>query len=137
MPYRVESVPPHLVDQLWRHVADGLEHACRKTGGDIDAHYLWTQCRSGQATLMVIARDKKIIGASVWRIERWSSGQVCRCLCLYGKDMRGWLAEHVKKVKELAKLGHADRLVTEGRRGFERLFPQAKILRQTYEVRLP
>jgi hypothetical protein len=133
--YRVEFVGPQLVDQIWQHVSDGLQHACLKTGGDIDSHYLWTECRSGRATLMVIA-DDKIIGASVWRIDRWADGNVCRCLCLYGENMRGWLAQHVEKVKELAKLGHADRLVTEGRPGFERIFPQAKVLRKLYEVRL-
>ncbi len=136
MTYKVENVGPHLVDQIWKHVSDGIENACLKTGGSIDAHYIWTECRSGRAFLMVIVKDKTIIGASAWRIERWTTGQVCRCLVLYGKDMRGWLAQHVQKVKELAKLGHADRLVTDGRIGFQRTFPQAKILSQTYEVRL-
>lgn len=132
----VEFVAPHIIDTIWHLVTDGIENACQKTGGDIDSHYLWTECRSGKATLMIILKDQEIIGASVWRIERWSTGMKCRNLVLYGKNMKEWVDEHYEKTLELANLGHAESLVAEGRPGLARIFPEAKVLRQLYEVRL-
>jgi len=132
---KVEVVPSRFIDTAWPEITAGIEAACRRSGGDIDSHYLWTECRSGRATLFLIVAED-IIGASVWRIERWSTGQVCRCLVLYGKHMIEWKNLHYEKASELARLGHAERLVTEGRTGFAKMFPAAKVLRQTYEMRL-
>lgn len=126
----------HQVDGIWAQVADGLEHACRKTGGDLTADYLWSECRSGAAFLVVISREQELLGASIWRFEKWSSGKKLRCLALYGKHLCDWLQQHIEFTKAMASAGGATSLVTEGRRGFQRVFPKAKVLRQLYEVAL-
>lgn len=130
----------HQVDGLWSQIAEGLEHACRKTGGDITAHYLWTECRAGRAFLVVATAPTKlgheIIAASVWRFEQWSSGRKLRCLSLYGRDMKSWLADHRKLTLEMAKTGGATALVTEGRPGWARVFREAKTLRVLLEEQL-
>jgi hypothetical protein len=122
----------HQVDGLWSQIADGLEHACRKTGGDLTAHYLWTECRSGRAFLVVVSAET-IIAASVWRFEQWTTGRKLRCLALYGVGMKDWLRPHRKLIEDLAKVGGATSLVTEGRKGFQRIFPAARVLRLLYE----
>ena len=117
-------------------VAHGLEHACLKTGGDITSDYLWCECRAGHAYLFVVADGEQIIGASVWRFERWVSGRKYRCLCHYGTSMRDWADDMRDLVERAAKAGGATSLVMEGRRGWGRRYPEARMLRYTFEVDL-
>ena len=135
-PYRVELAGAHQVDQIWKLVTDGLEHACRKTGGDMTADYLWSECRSGKAFLVIVTDAEKIAGASVWRFEAWTSGRKLRCLALYGRRAAEWLAPHELIIRDIAKAGGATALVTEGRAGWQRLYPKARVVRQLYEVEL-
>jgi len=130
---RIEVAGVQQVDGLWGLVADGMERACRKTGGDLTSDYLWTECRSGRAFLVVVVRDTDIIAASVWRFEKWTTGRKLRCLALYGRHMRDWLGAHRKMIEQMARVGGATALVTEGRAGFQRVFPEARVLRQLYE----
>lgn len=135
-PISVKLCGTYQVDGVWGAVSEGLERACRKTGGDINAHYLWSECRSGRAFLAVIMDGDQIKGASVWRFEDWSSGKKLRCLALYGVDLQSWLPEHMEFLSELAKAGGTTTLVSEGREGFAKLFPKARKLRTLYEVEL-
>lgn len=128
------SVPE--IDRVWGHVSDGLERACQRTGGSLTAHYLWSECRSGAAFLVVITGDDGLLGASVWRFEDWSSGRKLKCLALYGRRMRDWLEQHRTFSEQMARAGGATALVTEGRLGWQRVFPKARLLSQSYEVSL-
>ena len=128
------SVPD--IDRVWRLVADGLETACQETGGDLTAAYLWAECRSGAAFLVIIEGGGSIAGASVWRFEKWTSGTKLRCLAIYGHDMREWLDAHRRLTLRMAKTGNANGIVAGGRKGWERLFSDAKVIKQIYEVRL-
>ena len=121
----------HQVDGLWPRVAEGLERACLATGGDMTAEYLWSECRSGRAFLVIIG---DCIGASVWRFEKWATGRKLRCLAVYGADMPSWLDDHRAMIEQMAKVGGATAIVAEGRTGWARLFPEAVVLRQLYEV---
>ncbi len=126
----------HLVDTVWGMVTYGLEHACLKTGGDIGSDYLWSECRSGAAYLFVVTDGEQVIGAGVWRFEKWASGRKYRCLCAYGERMAEWADDMRELVERAAKAGGATSLVMEGRRGWGRRYPEARLLRNTYEVDL-
>lgn len=128
----IASVPE--VDRIWPSIANGLEDACRATGGDLTADYLWSECRAGHAFLVIASRRDEMLAASVWRFEKWTSGRKLCCLALYGHDMRAWLVPHRDMILEMAKAGQATAIVTTGRKGWERLFPNATVLRQTYEA---
>lgn len=135
--YRATVVNVTEIDRIWPSVAYGLEHACRKTGGDLTADYLWSQCRSGAAFLVVVVkRDidaEELVGASVWRFEKWTTGKKLRCLALYGRGFNDWWPQHYKLLGEMLKAGQTTQVVWEGRKGFERLFKRARVLRQLYE----
>jgi hypothetical protein len=133
---RVSLVSVPIVDTCWPMVTYGLEHACRKTGGDITSDYLWRECRAGEAYLFVVADGEQIIGASVWRFERWTSGRKYRCLCHYGERMADWADDMRTLVESAAKAGGATSLVMEGRVGWGRRYPETRLLRNTYEVDL-
>lgn len=131
---KVEYLPIYMVDTVWPLVARGIEDACRKTGGDLTNHYLWSECRAGRAFLAVVKEDDNILGASVWRFEDWTEmGRVIRCLALYGSRFMEWKDEHRRVTRELAMVGRAVSFITEGRAGFERLYPGARVIRQLYE----
>lgn len=107
-----------------------------KTGGDCTASDLWAQCRAGTAFLLVVHEDDEIIAASVWRTENWATGTKLRCLALYGRDMERWLSDKRKAVKSLMHQCGARSVVTEGRAGWAKLFPEARQLRVLYEAKL-
>lgn len=138
--YRVEVFKAGDVDHMWPNFTDGIEETCVAGGGDITSEYLWSECRAGRAFLIGVWRqdgeDGEWVAGSVWRFEKWTTGMKLRCLVMYGRLMGEWLPLHRRVITNLAAMGHATALVTEGRKGFERIFPEAQVLRQIYEVQL-
>lgn len=131
--YWVKLVSPHEIDAVWEFVGEGIEGACRRTGGDLTASWLWTECRSGRAYLIAVADSEKIIGASVWQFQNWTSGVRFKCIAGYGVNLKGWMGQLRELVTRMAKAGGAKALVVEGRIGWRRVFRNARIVRQIYE----
>lgn len=107
-----------------------------KTGGDLTTGDLWVACRSGSAFLIVAHEGDEIRGASIWRPETWQSGKKMRCIGLYGSRMIDWIEDMHELVKRLAADCGATSLISEGRLGWQKTFPKAKVLRALYEETL-
>lgn len=133
---RVTLVPVHLVDSTWRCVSEGFGRASRRFGGDLTVGELWQLCRSGNAFLFVVHDDKEIIAATAWRPELWGSGPKFRCLALYGSGVRDWKDDLRAQVTRVARDCGATSLLSEGRLGWQKIYPDAKILRATYEAQI-
>ena len=103
-----------------------------KTGGDIETGDLWVQCRNGSAFLLIAHDGDEIRGASIWRPDTWQSGRVLRCLALYGHGMTDWIEDMHATAKRIAADCGATSLVAEGRPGWQKKFPKAKVLRMLY-----
>ena len=129
----VTLVPLHLVDGVWRHVSDGFGRASKRSGGDLTVGELWQMCRTGTAFLFVVHDDKSVVAATAWRPELWGSGPKFRCMALYGKGMADWMPELHEKVKQTAIQCGATSLMSDGRAGWQKVFPNAKVLRMVYE----
>jgi len=129
----VSLVPVHHIDQFWPHIRDGFQRALMKTGGDIETGDLWVQCRNGSAFLLIAHDGDRIAGASIWTRQTWQTGRVLRCLALFGTQMDGWIYEMKALAERLAKDNGCTSLVSEGRLGWAKIFPKAKVLRQLYE----
>jgi hypothetical protein len=125
----ITLLPTQQIDQFWLHFRDGFDKALRKTGGDMAVGDLWVEARSGRGFVFVAYDGERIAGASVWRFETWTSGQIFRCLALYGRGMKGWIYDMRTAVKLAA--GDAE-LAAEGRRGWPAPFPNVKIIRVLY-----
>lgn len=108
------------VDALWPLIADGMQRGCDRTGGASSSGDLWQIARSGNGFLIVIFDGKKIICSSVWRFENWPGGNVFRCLCLTGSDMKTWIRPLFEFATQRMMEGGARRLVAEGRNGWGR-----------------
>lgn len=130
---RIDLLGVHQIDGHWSLVTEGFQKACLDT--DLTSHYLWVECRAGRAFLAIVSRDEKVIGAAVFRFEDWPSGCRLRCVILYGRDLAEWVAQLRTFTEELARVGGAVAIVAAGRMGFERVFPEATVTRQSYEMR--
>lgn len=129
----VTLVPQHMVDNIWPNVKDGFQRASDRFGGDLSVGELWQMCRGGQAFLFVVHDHQKIVAATAWRPELWGSGPKFRCLALYGVGMADWMPDLHEKVKQTATQCGATALLSEGRVGWAKVFPKAKVLRAVYE----
>lgn len=128
------------VDGIWPLISDRIQQGCDKTGNATSSADLWQLCRSGNAFLILVGDGASIKAASVWRFETWPSGLVFKCLSLSGDDMPTWIRPFSQFIISQAKIGGSDRLIAEGRKGWERvikrMFQQSRVLWQTYEVKI-
>lgn len=129
----VTLVPQHLVDAVWPSVAAGFEKASQRGGGDLTVGELWQGCRQGTCFLFVVHDDNHVKAATVWKPELWTSGPKFRCMALYGHGMKEWMPALHEKVREVAIQCGATSLLSEGRVGWRKIFPKAKVLRVVYE----
>lgn len=130
---QVSVVPVLHIDQFWPSLREGFHRSVMKTGGDLTTGDLWVACRSGSAFLIVAHDGDEIRGASIWRPETWQSGKKMRCLALYGAGMKDWIQDMREMAARIAKDCGATSLVSEGRLGWQKVFPKAKVLRALYE----
>jgi len=129
----VTLVNPAMVDGVWPHIRKGIESACLETGGDISPADIWRECRNGHCFLIVTHNGDAITAACIWRYEMWMTGPKLRCLALWGANMELWLGPMRDLSASIAKDCGATAFVTEGRKGWERIFPKARVLRVVYE----
>lgn len=138
---KADIVPVFEIDATFEHIAKGLERSCERSGGDLTASYLFEQCRSSAALLVVAHDDTGIIGAVVLRFENWSGKSVLRTLGLWCNG-KGAYASLAAKKNEIGKLYGAKSMVAEARvsprgmSGYLRRHPDAKILRCLMEVEI-
>jgi hypothetical protein len=133
---QVSLVPVLNVDQFWPHLREGFHRSVMRTGGDLTTGDLWSQCRNGSAFLLIAHEGEEIRGASIWRPDTWQTGRKLRCLALYGSGMKHWIEDMHGMAKSIAIDCGATSLVSEGRLGWQRIFPKAKVLRALYEEQL-
>jgi hypothetical protein len=133
---QVSLVPVPNVDHFWPVLREGFHRSVMKTGGDIETGDLWVQCRSGGAFLLIAHEGEEIRGASIWRRDTWQTGRKLRCLALYGTGMKDWIEDMHGLAKRIAIDSGATSLVSEGRTGWVKIFPKAKVLRALYEEQL-
>lgn len=124
---------PAQVDQCWPQLSAGFEKSSKRSGGDIAPGELWQGCRNGNLFLLIAHEDDEIVGASVWKLERWQTGMKFRCLGLYGARFREWIENMHTLATRVAQDCGATSLISDGRPGWKAIFPKAKVLRLVYE----
>jgi hypothetical protein len=138
---KCELVPVMLVDSVFGRCAEGFQRAAKKASSDVDAAFLYRECRSGNAMLVIAHDDEVISGALVIRYENWCGKNVMHTLGLWCSAKGAYQLLESKKI-ELAKMSGATALIAEARAskaglcGFKRRYPKAKILRYVIEVEL-
>lgn len=131
----IHLVPLAEVDHAWPAIAEGMKEAVRRGGDDLTVPYLFQACRSGAALLFVAVADEEVKAALVCRPEQWGAKRVLRILALCGWDISDWLPT-LRSYRTWPNALDVEAVVFEGRKGWERTIPEARVLRQIYEVGL-
>jgi hypothetical protein len=127
-----DIIRPNEVDNVWPSIAEGMIKSCR--GTNLSAGYLWTQCRAGEAFLVIVHEDGDYLGACVTRFETQPERLILRGLALCGKDTKKWLATLQDKLRQMAREGGATIFVDDGKPGLVKLIKDARVVRVVYEV---
>ena len=131
----ISLVPLSHIDGVWPAIANGMKEACWRCGGDITPDWLFQICRKGEALLFVAHEGEEIKAGLVCRVENWSGAKVLRIQAACGMNMETWL-QSVMDYREWLDNLAIEKVIFEGRKGWERMVPQARVLRQVYEVEL-
>jgi len=132
----IRLVPAGEVDQVWPDIAEGMKEACRRCGDDVSVWHLFSWVRRSDALLFIAAADigpEESQAALVVRPEQWGGRPVLRILALTGWDIDRWLPELAAHRDWPDMLG-AKTVIFEGREGWKRKLPQARVVRSIYEV---
>jgi hypothetical protein len=129
----IRLVPVAEVDQVWPAIAEGMAEACRRCGDDVTPWHLFSWVRRSDALLFVATADEQIKAALVVRPEQWGGRNILRILALTGWDIDRWLPE-LAAHRDWPDALDATSVVFEGREGWKRKLPKARVVRSIYEV---
>lgn len=122
--------PPQLA-QYAAAVWPLVERGC--AGGGADPREMMVMALRGDAVVWVVIHDEDIKGAVVTEVNDWPECRALRILAMGGDGMKHWIGAVVDTLKAHARANGCDRLVTEGRRGWERVLG-LKPVRYVYEM---
>lgn len=131
----LELVPLVHVDEIWKHVASGMERACARSGGGVSAPWLFGECRAGRALLFAVCGDKAVHAALVARVEERQGGRVLNILMACGHGMGRWL-DIIRQHRDWPVRLGVSTVAFEGRPGWRRVLPEARVVRHVYQVEL-
>lgn len=110
-----------------------MKKACTRAGGDITPDWLFEICRKGDALLFVAHEENVVMAGLVCRVENWSGRRVLRIQAAAGWGLERWLPALRDYREWLQRLG-VNQVIFEGRKGWQRVLPRARVVRQVYEV---
>lgn len=136
---RVHPIPPDYIDTASRFLKPLLTLACSRGGGDITPDRILADARERKAQLWVPwetgnGKDAPC-GVVATSIQTWGGGKAVRILCMGGRRARVWLPLAHEEIRKFALNEGAHLLVTEGRKGWGRVFG-LKPARYVYEMRV-
>lgn len=125
-------VSHYAVDEIFPKVAAYLHSA-------LGTHIGWTlpdlhsACSSRNALLFVdeVEHPKAVMVA---RFEVWGGEQVLNCIAMGGAGGENW-PEAMAHIKRFAALYGARAVVFHGRKGWQRVLPEAEVIYQSYRIR--
>lgn len=124
------------VDQAWPHISARLKKAQERYGSSLSSGDMWQLCRSGNAFLVLVFDDAGIHGALIMQFQTWASKRVMYCMAIVGDGVAEWMPLAREFISKMASDGGAESFVAEGREGWTAIFPDARKLRVTFEVKI-
>lgn len=128
----ISLVSTQHVDAVWPSVRGGFQRFIDKTDSGLSTGDLWIKCRA-EGAFLIVAHDDAIRGASIWQTETRMSGRKLRCVALWGDGMNGWIHDMRAMAQDIARNCGANALISEGRLGWQRVFPDARVRSAIYE----
>jgi hypothetical protein len=128
----VQVADPAMTDAIWQHIKAGMIE-CRE-GQDETAGWLWQECRSGRAFLIVAWEETTILGAAIVQFQH--EGRTLRGLGFTGVRVDEWWPQLSAKVVEIMRDGGCTRFVDGARPGMRKYYPDAKVVGTIFEVKI-
>lgn len=118
-------VPPAMIPDLWAVIQAIIEPAFEDNRGDDDAKIIYQDLCSGFSLLWLAwnAERMSVMGAVVTKLLDVPRGKVCRITACGGREMDRW-KDGLADIESYAKAEGCRFMRFEGRKGFERLFPE-------------
>lgn len=124
--YRLDCVPPDMIDDLWPWLLPLVVKLCARSRGELTPPAIRAQALSAVLhvwTITLPGRPGESIGAPlavlITKFEEWSGEKVCRVVGMAGNRMKDWQAVLAAGEQRIKALG-MDRIVFEGRFGWQR-----------------
>lgn len=103
---------------------------------DLTLPDLWRGLRSGDFELWMAGEaDGAIEAAAITRLREWDGGVAAFVIGVASNDMRRW-KQIIPEWRAALKARGARKIIIEGRKGWQRVFPEATVLRQIFEVEI-
>lgn len=128
----ISLVAPNSIDAVWPSVRDHLEKAFKYGIHDHTLPSLYVFCRSGRGFLFT---DETRSAALILSFDLKRDGQVAEVVIFGGEPGVNW-PEWIESVSQFARVNGALKLVTYGRKGFQKLIPNARFSHAYYEMDL-
>lgn len=128
-------MPPGDVTAAWVHALPLIRRVADQWP-DMSLSGMWETLRSGRGELWLIGSlEKGTKAAIVTELRDWDGMTVAYVIGAGSDDSREWFTFRDEFAAQLKARG-ADSIVFQGRNGFERIWPGAKVLRKLYKVGL-
>lgn len=124
------------VDAVFQQVGERMQGASARSGLRASVPGLWRMCRAGEAFLMIALDGETVIMASVWSFQDSPKGIYFKCHALCGSRMKEWAEDGRDLAYAQARKGGANRIITEGRKGWPAIFTDLREISRVYEVAL-
>ena len=107
------------VDAVWPTLLPSITEACEACGNEMAPGQINQEIRSGHwAMLVALDDDDRPWGCAVFKFEAWPSGLKLRTLLMAGENLALWFDEMYDAIAECGRLGGANGLVTQSRKGW-------------------
>lgn len=129
---QLAAVPIAQVERAWVEALP-LVQRIADSAPDLTLSELWQSLRSGESEMWLAGTDAGHEAAAITRLRPWGGGTAAYVLGVASHDGRSWRSI-IPAWREALKARGAEKIIIEGRTGWKRIFPEARLLRQVYEV---
>lgn len=131
---RLAAVPIASIELAWVSALPLIQKIA-DSAPDLTITILWRMVRSGEAELWLAGEGVTHEAAGITKMKDWGGQTAALIIGVASTDGRAWRSV-IPEFKQALKARGADIIIMEGRAGWARVFPGAKVVRQTYEVKL-
>ena len=135
MTIRILAVEPKNVGEVSYIMQGTIERLLRRGSQGFHPLGVIDRVMKEEAVMWVIADDDRPMGIAFTHIERWVEGNVLRILAVAGDGMSEWLEIFTDAMKDHGRNNQCIRMVTEGRKGWEKALG-LKPVRYVYEMEI-
>lgn len=130
-------VDPERIDEVWPHVAEFIEGAHARMGGDDAADVVLNDIHLRHAQLWITWDGGAIIAAAATKLLKVARGTICVITHCGGRDMgpQAW-RKCIGPIEDFARAEGCCALRFEGRRGWAAVFPDYREAWVALEKRL-